>query len=134
MTEEELEDLIQDVEFDHYDEGPDEKDPESALEVQVGGGGVDMREWNLTPEPDDPAYAKDWEERPFLLVQASSSIEELFSGKHRGSYSGDEGWDLGEVLQMSPKDQKEAIINIAISYLAYWGGSESMVADAGEIS
>lgn len=135
---ERLEDLYYEVEVDHY--ATDEAvghEPENGLQVRVRGGDVEMTEWTFTPEPDDSDYKEEWEEAPVLKISTGIPLEDLMepTAKHRQGYTGDVGLGLEEVLELwetNPKAVEQAIIAAAISYLAYYGGSEEMVEGIGD--
>jgi hypothetical protein len=134
-----LEDVYYEIEFRYYAQGPDEKNPESGLQVDVRNGNVEFTQWDLTPEPDDPGYREDWEERPVVKVSNALDLVELMdpSGVWRGSYVGDEETvDLDQVVAWWGKGETEraekAIVAAALSYLGYYGGSEEMVEGVGD--
>ena len=135
LTENE-EERLREIEFDYYAEGPGpegDEDNESALKVEVGNGNLSISEWSLMPPPDDPAYQKDWEEAPFVRQSAGWELETLFSDqKLRGNYSDDRGWSLKEVLAMDKEAQRKAVVAVAISAIAYSGGSEEFVKMLGD--
>ena len=66
---------------------------------------------------------------------AEVELEDLFdpSGKHRGSYGGDNrDVSLVELAQMDDRDQEKAIVAAAIAYLSYHGGTEEFVDEIGD--
>lgn len=135
MTHEDLLEQADEIDVSFFDtHPPDAEEPEGGLQVDVGNGDVRVTEWTLMPEPDDPDAFDDWEQRPYVSISASTSLEELLDPKavHRGGYTGDEGWDLAEVVAMPKEQQQKAIIGAAISYLAYHGGDEEFVESVGD--
>jgi hypothetical protein len=129
LSEDDIDDILSEYfYFDHYSEGPTREDPEAGLLVLVRGDEVGIRQWQATPPPDDPAAREAWEETPVLKLESVVPIKVLFSdGPHRMGYSGDEGWTLEDVIRMgSPQKAKDAIVNVAISYQAYYGGDKEI--------
>lgn len=123
------------LEFEYDKTGPDAKNPESGLRVASNGyGEIEITEWTLTEAPDDEAAHEDWEAEPVLRLDAYVSADALLSVKepHRGSYSGDAGQSYADVLQLDAEAQEAAVVAAAISWLAYHGGDESMVAEVGD--
>lgn len=120
------------IEIDDYEAfGPDKKNPTSGLSVKLWNKEVEITEWtdiyDATGEPED-------ETAGVLRVDATVDLETLFDpkGKHRQIYSGDGPVSYEDVLGMDPKDQQDAIVNAAISYLGYFGGTESHVDAVGD--
>ena len=131
---EKLRDFLNEISFTHRAFGPSRRNPEHGIEVEASGGSVNITQWDLTEPPDDEDYKKDWEERPVLKMTTSLDLTALLdpAGKHRGSYSRDEELDVREFPFMGKRKVKEAVINAALSYLAYYGGSEEWVSEVGE--
>ena len=88
-----------------------------------GGGYVEICEWN---DLHGLGFEKQIEEgTPVLKICAVVPIERLIdpTEPHRGTYAGDVGG--AEVTSENIKDA-------GIAYLAYWGGEESFVEEAGD--
>jgi len=121
-------------EFEYDKTGPDEKNPKSGLSVALSMYDVEITEWTLTEPPDDEDAREDWEAEPVLRLDATVDVRKLLDpdAKHRGAYSGDAGLNYAQVLQLAPEDQEQPIVAAAISWLAYYGGDESMVTAVGE--
>jgi hypothetical protein len=121
-------------EFEYDKTGPDEKNPESGLRVALSMYDVEITEWTLTAPPDDEDAHEDWEAEPVLRLDVTVDVRKLLEpdAKHRGGYSGDAGQSYADVLQLPAEDQEQPIVAAAISWLASYGGDESMVAEVGE--
>jgi len=88
-----------------------------------GSGYVEICQWDdLHGLGFDKQIA---EGTPVLKICASVPIDRLIdpTEAHRGTAGGDDG---------SAKVTRENIVNAGLSYLAYWGGEEEFVGEAGD--
>lgn len=130
---EEYKDTVDAIEFDYESYGPDKKNPESGLSVEVRGGNATITQWDLTPPPDDPQMMEAWKDMPVLKMSTEVDLHDLLDqeGKHRGSYSGDGGESLVTVAFMPKEAQQRAVVAAAISWMGTHGGDEMYVEAVG---
>jgi len=134
QLEEWTEDALADISFRYYAQSSEEN-PNSGLEVEVGGGSATIHEWMVADEPDDEAHRESYRTWPVSKRSASVDLVVLLNptNRQRGSYSRDDS-RVGaiDVARMNPDAQQEAIVNAAISWLAYYGGDEEWVESVGD--
>ncbi len=119
------------LDFEYEAFGPEKKDPEGGIRVEVNNGDVDATEWTdiaAATGADQP------EGEEVSKQEVRTDLEHLLSsGRHRGTYSGDAGVSLGDVLIMTDgRKREQAIVAAAIGRLANGPNDESYVSYVGE--
>jgi len=134
VREDHLREFLEGISFTHSAFGPNKRNPEHGIEVDVSSGVASIVQWDLTEPPDDEDYRGSWEEYPVLKTSTVAELRKLLDpeGKHRGSYVRDTGLEVSALPFVDPPKVKDAIINAALSYISYWGGTEEYVSEVGD--